>query len=760
MSVSASIGALDLEVVQVSFSGYSSDKVLVRLQLGGDNRSTVARKSKGSSRVGTFGRSRSEKTVLTEFKQHFQFEINHPSDYLSVSCWKIVQGDGHNLCLGRSSIALNHLPVGKLSKKWYQLTGGVKDGATLLQLNIKYGLNYSLTHGKERTITSVPSSSARKDYSSQAIQFESMQSGALRFLDYFLVIGLPASLEIDSQDPSVQVLERYPLTDRTGFPLPDVSLFCFPAGVENSCTPLSPSVFSFRVSTNIIHEACYAVCLTFWEKRDMHICQGDGDISDRDEVSLNSKSSLDETSTTQYVYAPKCICLLSRMPFVPQFRTVATELYNLFWKSSDVSCDDGKTAEYRSSRSESVPENGQPFRLPAFEKALTPAALQNPLEETTLSKDMSLHVFTSIGCCGKERLQDDGLAVERRTVALDYLGRSIEQYVVYLADEVPLPEPGSHPVSFSIGSRTICIRRPADRLDFPQGGDFSLLALFKLLGMQTILFIIRCMLSEMKIIFHSQQLSLLHFVSESLISLCFPFSWSHVYIPVLPVKLSEIVEAPVPFIVGVRSDCLGHIDKLNLKDDVAIVDIDRDSVQCVVPPPDFSDTHILLGALRKLICPPVLHADSLRFDLSLPNSYTDSWTPEKEQIAGRCIRYEFLQFLAVMLDKYRNYLHFIDGALPIFDTPAYLEVVRKRKNSDLPFISRFLQTQLFRDFLDKHVESPSYLHDFIMYANDDRNAHSMITEARHIPGKQGPICCVVIFEQFHLSLSHNIFKRS
>ncbi len=68
-------------------------------------------------------------------------------------------------------------------------------------------------------------------------------------------------------------------------------------------------------------------------------------------------------------------------------------------------------------------------------------------------------------------------------------------------------------------------------------------------------------------------------MSEAVLALAFPFVWSHVFIPILPTRLFEIVEAPVPFIVGVHSASLGAL-RLEEREDLAIVDIDRDCVDC------------------------------------------------------------------------------------------------------------------------------------------------------------------------------------
>jgi DENN (AEX-3) domain len=39
--------------------------------------------------------------------------------------------------------------------------------------------------------------------------------------------------------------------------------------------------------------------------------------------------------------------------------------------------------------------------------------------------------------------------------------------------------------------------------------------------------------------------------SVALISFLFPFSWKHVMIPILPKNMTEVLEAPVPYLIGV-----------------------------------------------------------------------------------------------------------------------------------------------------------------------------------------------------------------
>lgn len=42
-------------------------------------------------------------------------------------------------------------------------------------------------------------------------------------------------------------------------------------------------------------------------------------------------------------------------------------------------------------------------------------------------------------------------------------------------------------------------------------------------------------------------------VAESITCLLFPFTWQHVYVPILPASLQHFLDAPVPFVMGLHS---------------------------------------------------------------------------------------------------------------------------------------------------------------------------------------------------------------
>lgn len=75
--------------------------------------------------------------------------------------------------------------------------------------------------------------------------------------------------------------------------------------------------------------------------------------------------------------------------------------------------------------------------------------------------------------------------------------------------------------------------------------------------------------------FATSRLSILSHITESFVSLLWPFSWQHVLIPVLPDTMLDFLNAPTPYIMGiVRKEAAMP----TLDEDVVFVDLDRDTV--------------------------------------------------------------------------------------------------------------------------------------------------------------------------------------
>ena len=74
---------------------------------------------------------------------------------------------------------------------------------------------------------------------------------------------------------------------------------------------------------------------------------------------------------------------------------------------------------------------------------------------------------------------------------------------------------------------------------------------------------------------------MLSLVSRALVELLFPFQWTGVFIPVLPARLVQALEAPCPYIVGVER----RYENFELpSDDFVLVDLDQDLIESTCRP--------------------------------------------------------------------------------------------------------------------------------------------------------------------------------
>lgn len=174
----------------------------------------------------------------------------------------------------------------------------------------------------------------------------------------------------------------------------------------------------------------------------------------------------------------------------------------------------------------------------------------------------------------------------------------MERYIQHVITELPLPPQGKIEVAFTMGDRTLTLWRPPKN-QLPMV-DFSLRPLFSTLCVDNILLIFGALCTETRICFCSSNSALLGPVTESFLSFLFPFVWQGAYIPVLPYKLIDILDAPVPFIVGIDSKYLVDNPPGYRPEKVLYVDLDSDRVFYGSGPEPLSSSHSLVTIPEKM----------------------------------------------------------------------------------------------------------------------------------------------------------------
>eukprot|EP00949_MAST-11_sp_MAST-11-sp1_P003094 g3094.t1 len=104
----------------------------------------------------------------------------------------------------------------------------------------------------------------------------------------------------------------------------------------------------------------------------------------------------------------------------------------------------------------------------------------------------------------------------------------------------------------SCGKR-VFYRRRNDNAMLPFVDDAVFGVLFRCISADMLPFIIEALLLERRILFHSRHPHRLTGVISAVLALIYPFSWPHVFIPILPHELVHYLQAPMPYCIGILS---------------------------------------------------------------------------------------------------------------------------------------------------------------------------------------------------------------
>ncbi|MDP2437518.1 MAG: hypothetical protein Q8P67_17380, partial [archaeon] len=275
----------------------------------------------------------------------------------------------------------------------------------------------------------------------------------------------------------------------------------------------------------------------------------------------------------------------------------------------------------------------------------------------------------------------------------------IEHYFKCLVYSAPVPPPTAAVLGLGLSFTIEDIKlpplsRPA-LFDFP-AIDFPLRFIFKALDIENVLLIIAAILTEKKILFVSSSYSLLTYAAESFVSLIYPLTWSpHTYVPILPLKLIEAVQAPTPFIMGLHSAHIAEISEQS-RQGLVVVALDQNIVMSST---DLAEVPRKESRLLSSILMRILHPEIVDMDLVQLPKTASAPTPDNFRWQNSQIRLAFLSFTASLLTDYRQYTQTSD-----FDIGGFLGT---KDASSQAFFSQFTETQGFQNLLrDSMISGP------------------------------------------------------
>ena len=157
----------------------------------------------------------------------------------------------------------------------------------------------------------------------------------------------------------------------------------------------------------------------------------------------------------------------------------------------------------------------------------------------------------------------------------------LERYVVNLCAEAPSPIDSITQVELAVRELRMYARKEA-RNEIPGSRNIDIYALFRCLSIPNIITLFESVLAESRIILLSSHTAMLHLASMAIVNLVYPFQWCGVFIPILPARLVQTIEAPCPYIVGIERR---YEPAEYPEDDFVLVDLDNNSIVSNGPAP-------------------------------------------------------------------------------------------------------------------------------------------------------------------------------
>ncbi|XP_054165030.1 DENN domain-containing protein 4C-like [Oppia nitens] len=294
----------------------------------------------------------------------------------------------------------------------------------------------------------------------------------------------------------------------------------------------------------------------------------------------------------------------------------------------------------------------------------------------------------------------------------------IERYISNFMLEIPFPLPNRPKILVQLGmnpEETVLISQPPEYMPLALTGA-SFTQMLRNLGPENCLHVLLFALTEQKILLHSLRPDVLTSVAEAVVTMIFPFHWQCPYIPMCPLGLSDVLNAPLPFIVGVDSR---YFDYFEPPTDVASIDLDTNSIYLSESKRQFNPklmpkkpTRVLKSTLEKLF-------ERLLHPMSSTNGSYNATNKTKNSVFGDNLRTKkierqieleiqeaFIKFMATILKNFRSYLLPITRAPTVgatdpsslFDLQGF---IKSRDKNYQKYYTLMMKTQMFTRFIEE-----------------------------------------------------------
>ena len=286
------------------------------------------------------------------------------------------------------------------------------------------------------------------------------------------------------------------------------------------------------------------------------------------------------------------------------------------------------------------------------------------------------------------------------------LNFEINDLIMFLIHSIPIPEKNMK-IQFYI---PYC-NNPKIELQCPKKDDRSIMnsnfiGLFKYLSIDNIILIFRLLLSEKKILFIHDDYTELTNITNSFISLLYPFKWVHTYIPIMSDQMLKYLETFLPFVNGIHISLMKLVEKIFIEaevednEDVVIIYIKTDQIFLS----SFFKTN--KNKLHKYIQSAI---PLLPFEKELKKELKsiDINKKQKSQVIENKIRDAFINVFVKMFYDYEKYIVNLNNDV-VFNKVLFMQNIPNKEEKTRQFYDDFIDTQLFQLFTQNIINNNEY----------------------------------------------------
>ncbi|XP_077866097.1 C-myc promoter-binding protein [Saccoglossus kowalevskii] len=288
----------------------------------------------------------------------------------------------------------------------------------------------------------------------------------------------------------------------------------------------------------------------------------------------------------------------------------------------------------------------------------------------------------------------------------------IERHISHFMYEIPFPTQERPRIMLPLAHDALYLTQPQTSPLPLSGASFT--ALLRNLGPENCLTLLVFAVTEQKILLHSLRPAVLTSVAEAVSTMIFPFTWQCPHIPLCPLGLSDVLSAPLPFIVGMDSR---YFDMYEPPADVVCVDLDTNTIsqnderkfmssKMLPKRPAKQLKNTLTRLATEIYTNPVYSENVDDLAVEMAPLHHDFTKKRKQLSMELSIQEAFLRFMATLFKGYRQYL------LPITDKPTEQTTdpsslfdlqgfLKSRDRANYKLFSQLMKTQSFIRFIEE-----------------------------------------------------------